>query len=1008
MNHPVRFPTLGVILTLRFAICIFASSLLGAEREWAVRTWQSDEGLPDNIVEGVAQAADGFLWVATRSGLARFDGVRFQVFAPMNTAGMPTSEMQGIIVDHRGRLWVAKDRGVVVCLDAGHITAYTSKDGLPSQPVLTMAEDGEGAIWVSYWNGPVFRIHEGQVRAMKPVYSETSSGYRLASDTRGQMWLGHAGVEVFRDGEFHNKIKWKQFVAKLCKAQSGGIWICTGSRLYKYNEGSDPLEVGTLPLPEDQFFNPTALYEDHAGVLWIGTTSSGLFRYDGSTITHINTSHSEILCITEDREENIWVGTRGGGLSRVRPSVLSLTKFGKDAQAQGVRSVCQDTAGMLWAVANNDELMRLEGKIWTPLSTNAGWPHIHCLSVAADPEGGVWIGTGENRLCLWRGQIIADYSKTNGLIGRTVRTLLATPSGDVWVGGRIPNTLQRLRAGKLQSFELPSESGPITAMVADAQGNFWAGTSAGLLLLVHNDELTNATPMTLAEPQPIRCLCATPDGGLWIGYGGQGVGRLKAGHFDQFSMQQGLWSDNILQIVPDGRGRIWFAGTAFIFVVNEKEFDALVEGRIPKLKSVVYGKDAGMPVMQASQGYWPGAIRSKEGRLWIPTLTGLALVNVDFLKESPEPPPVVIERVAIDGHTVAAYGSDEVRAGLGSLSTNELRLGEVHLKLPPEHRRVEVEFTALSLTAPENVVCKYRLQGVDDGWVIVGAARKAYYGHIPPGDYHFQVIACNSDGIWNETGASLSLTSEPHIWETAWFRAVATVSVIGLAVGAMLLIVRRRHRQQIERLKNQRALEQERTRIAQDLHDELGTTLTQIDLLGALANRPGIPITEALEQVVLMQTKSRDMVAAMDEIVWAVNPRNDSLVASIGYLCGFAEDFLTKASIHCRLDVADELPNFALQADVRHNLFLAFKEALNNVVRHSHATEVWLRLKWNGRSVTLAVQDNGLGFDSASDAAPGGNGLRNMMERMERIGGKCELQSQPKRGTLIQLTFFVA
>jgi signal transduction histidine kinase len=318
---------------------------------------------------------------------------------------------------------------------------------------------------------------------------------------------------------------------------------------------------------------------------------------------------------------------------------------------------------------------------------------------------------------------------------------------------------------------------------------------------------------------------------------------------------------------------------------------------------------------------------------------------------------------------------------------------------------VQFEFTALSFTAPGNVACKYRLQGLDDDWVNVSSPRTATYGHIPPGDYRFQVIACNSDGVWNETGALLSLTAEPHLWEMTWFRVATIASVIGLSAGVVYVLMRRKHRAQVERLENQRAVERERARIAQDLHDDLGTTLTQIDILGALASRPGIPPSEAIEQVGLMQAKSREMVTALDEIVWAVNPRNDSLAALTEYLCGFAEDFLSKASIHCRLDLAGNLPDIPLQSDLRHNLFLALKEALNNVVRHSQATEVWLRLKWSGRMATFIIQDNGVGFDPDLRAATDRNGLRNMMERMKHIGGKYELHSQPQLGTSVEFTF---
>jgi len=357
-------------LILGFWLCGGTGLLLGADKTWSFRAWQSDEGLPDNMVEGVAQSPDGFLWVATRRGLARFDGVRFQLFASANAAGVTTSEMQKLLLDRKGRLWVAKDRGVVLCINAGYTTALTPNDGLLPQPVRAMEEDGAGTIWISYWHGPIVAIQDGRVRVARPAEgSETGEGYSLASDTRGQMWLAQPDLEVFRDGKFLPLLKFQSRPVKLAQARSGGIWICASSRLYRYTEARKLEEFAQLPAAESGFSNPTVLYEDHTGALWVGTTASGLFRYDGSGFTNVKTSHPEILCLAEDREGNLWAGTRGGGLNRVRASALELLEFdGRSSRSvPGVRSVCQDVAGNLWVVGNNDELLVRDGTRWTPI-----------------------------------------------------------------------------------------------------------------------------------------------------------------------------------------------------------------------------------------------------------------------------------------------------------------------------------------------------------------------------------------------------------------------------------------------------------------------------------------------------------------------------------------------------------------------------------------------------------------------------------------------------------------
>ena len=323
----------------------------------------------------------------------------------------------------------------------------------------------------------------------------------------------------------------------------------------------------------------------------------------------------------------------------------------------------------------------------------------------------------------------------------------------------------------------------------------------------------------------------------------------------------------------------------------------------------------------------------------------------------------------------------------------------MHLRLPPGQRRVEFAFTALTFTKPESTGFKYRLRGLDADWVEAGTRRVATYAQLPPGHYHFEVTACHSDGVWNETGATLDLTAEPYWWETAWFRVAAPLSTAGLLAGGIIVGLRRRHRRQIERLKMLQATDRERARIAQDLHDDLGAGLTEIGLLGdlAAANVPDVPQTA--HQI---SQRARELVTALDEIVWAVNPRHDDPPALVAYFCRFAQDFLRTAGLACRLDVVEPLPAGVLRTETRHQLFLAFKAALNNIVQHARASEVCLRIAIGGGQLVISLADNGRGF---TGAPPTGSpdGLQGMRERLTRLGGQCEIQSVPGKG--VQVTF---
>jgi signal transduction histidine kinase/ligand-binding sensor domain-containing protein len=982
-----------------------AAPLPETSTPWTARVWQCDEGLPDNTVVGIEQLPDGFLLVATQTGLVRFDGLQFRPYAA--AAGDSADLIQGLLMDRRGNLWLAKERGAVVCVDPqGRATTVVAPNKDRSNRVTRMLlEDAAGAVWVSYLGGVLLRIEDGQALTFTEQDGlPGGSTCQLALDRDGQLWFSQGEwLGVLREGKF--RLLEKMTPQRISGARGGGIWACKGNRLFTYREGGAVVEVAMLPRTDPEI-SPTLLCEDRAGDVWVGTRGTDLFRVDGKSGSFERVPmQQEILSFKEDREGNLWVGTRGGGLAQLKPRFAELRSIDPAFPLGGVRSVCQDRSGTLWAVGQNGWVSRNPGTGWQTLTTEDGWSVSYAQCVVADPQGGVWIGTQYRGLHRWHsGALVTSLTTDQGLAANCVSALLASPSGELWLAARWPDAqrhaLQCRQAERLRTFELPAASGGITALALDAAGDCWAATASGLLLRVHAGVLTDETHRTLAEPRPIRSLCAMPDGSLWIGYGGAGLGRLKDGHFSHCRMDQGLHDDYLSNMIPDGRGRLWFAGNRGIFSVRETEAVELAEGRIARVRSVAYGQTEGLSRLQASHGTWPGTLRANDGRLWFAMESGLAVVNVPDFKDNPQAPPVVLERVTANGKTVAAYAAD------GSLSDSpvaaplDLRREAVHLRLAPGQRQVEFVFTALSFTMPESINFKYRLHGLDQDWVDAGTRRIASYPLLPPGDYRFQVCACNRDGVWNETGVSLALTAEAFWWERTWFRVLGSLAAIGLLGGGILLGVRRRHRRQIEHLELLQATERERTRIAQDLHDDLGAGLTQISLNSAMARNP--VVTPAVADGLLQEIdeRSRDLVIALDEIVWAVNPRNDSVPSLARYFCQFAQHYLLAGGITCLLEVAVKLPDAPVGSEQRHHLFLAFKEALHNILQHSGANQAQLEIASDAQILAVTLSDNGRGF-VAGPKPEGADGLGNMRTRLARLGGSCVVTSAPDCGTTV-------
>lgn len=994
----------AALLLLWFATNLVESA--ATNLNWSLQTWRAVDGLPDNTVVGIEQTADGFLWIGTHAGLARFDGVRFQEYAPVTAAGEPTGRIQALALDHNDGLWVGKDLGVVIRVERDKTTTYTAADGLLRQEVRLIIEDAQGAVWVPYIGGNLVRLHAGRIIPSTDQDGLPDGGTcQMAMGSDGQLWCMKGGsLGIFQGARFIPKLNFA--AQRLHGSRQGGVWLCTSTTLSRYDADGRVHQIGKLPTDRPNV-TPTVLYEDRSGALWIGTRNGGLFRYDGISIKSVPSSHHEISCLREDREGNLWVGTRGGGLNRLRPTVAEVMDLASGVPGEAIRSLCQDSGGTLWAVSQLGRVIRRDHLGWRPLGQAEHWSEDYAQCICAAPEGGVWIGTQYRGLHLWwDGYVVTNFFISGGLAGNYVNALLPVPNGDLWVGTESINTLrhfvQRRTKGEWKTFELPANSGNVAALVADAKGQIWASTSAGLLLRFGENNFVEATPKSQSGQQTMRCLAATSDGSIWIGYAGYGVGRLRDGKFWRFGQAEGLPEDYVSQIIPDSLGRLWFAGNRGIYFIKQSEFDDLASGRNSILRAVTFGRNESLPGTQASYGFWPGAMSGTNGKLWIPMQSGLMVVDAPGLRENPIPPPVIIESAKVDGQPFAIYDLGQRVANSNAVAVLEGSREQPHLRIRPGYQRIVVEFTALSLTAPANVQFKYRLRDLDEDWVDSRGERLAEYPHLPPGDYDFEVKACNDAGIWCEQTARLRITAEPHFWQTGWFQVVAPTAGFGLIGALVLRGVRQRHRRQIERLEVQRATERERARIAQDLHDDLGAGLTQISLNTALAQNPAVTSDLASGLLGEIDQRARELVLALDEIVWAVQPKNDTVSSLARYLCQFAQHSLQPANVACRLQVSPTLPDAVVSAEQRHQLYLAFKEALHNVIQHSGASEVQLEILATPATFRLTLADNGRGFRPGSERE-GADGLVNMRARLGRLGGRCEISSEPNAGTTVVL-----
>jgi signal transduction histidine kinase/ligand-binding sensor domain-containing protein len=966
---------------------------------WHSAVWQTDEGLPDNKVSGVVQTADGFVWVATFGGLARFDGAAFEEFSISHLPDVPNRIVRKLFLDGRGRLWLAADRGAVICLEGTSARVLAAPAGFPDARVSVVAEDEAEAVWFVTDNG-LYRVRGDQVERMDDDASPAGGGAWIAQESRGTLWLARgSSVGVLRGGEGQTRFTLDSGPVRLAAARGGGMWGCTPSRVLKLSEGNEPQEIARLP----GRVTVRVMLEDSAGALWIGTAADGLLCLRDGQFERVAVSHPDISALLEDREGNLWVGTSGGGLNMLRPRAINLINARSGLPFEYPRSVCQDGERTIWVALQNGALVRGRGLAWSAVTAADGWSGGNAACVAPARDGGVWIGTRDRGLQRLHAGRTQEWGRREGLGSQSVRSLLPAANGDLWVATDFPNRLKLFRQGELQAPPMPREVGSIRAMAEGADGTIWAGTTDGQILRVSNQVVVNEADASGEGPYAVRCLHATAEGSLWIGYAGGGVGRWRAGCFARITTTEGLYHDYISQILSDAQGGLWLNSNRGLFYVRQADLAEVAEGRSECVRSVPHGRSEGLPNLQPLAEHHPTAWRAADGQLWFSTRNGLLVVQMDRIRDNPTPPPVLLRAVKVDDQLVALLDSHSPLRPAGDSSRLDLRAPGGALKLPPGHGKLEFSFTALSFRSAENVQFRHHLAGFDTEWIEAGSQRHARYARLPAGNYMFEVTAGNEAGVWNEAGVRLAFTVAPFFWQTWWFRLAAGGAFAAGVAGLVRYVSFRRLRRRLERLERQAELQKERARIARDMHDEVGAKLARLSLLGEMAGQqPGLP-PAARDEVGEISDTARDTIRSFDAIVWAVNPKHDTLASLGQYLCRFAEELFEGSDVQCGFDVPDDLPAVELPTETRQHFFLAAKEALTNALKHARAKHIWVRLKLTSGGFEIQIEDDGCGFVSGDNAgrARQGNGLANMRERMESVGGRLDVYSAFGTGTRV-------
>jgi signal transduction histidine kinase/ligand-binding sensor domain-containing protein len=989
-NGPLRrSPIRGV------AACalLFTAAPLLASAQTRLDSWTTENGLPQNSVNDILQTRDGYLWLATFGGLVRFDGARFAVF-DRSTAGIGSQRVRALFEHRDGTLWAATEDGLLIRYRDGAFATLGPRDGLPDATALRIDEADDGGLWVAWVNNarqePLLTRHDADGVAVHPPahlafgvgpprrHPVARDDVWWSRDARGLHCLsaGRVGTCAPADALPDRE------VIRVSADHRGHLWVLF--------EGGEVLHVTPsnrrlLRLQDPSAARAVSFLADRYGTVWWIRADGALFTASGPAAS--TPAPGPALTLYEDHEGALWIGSTHG-LHRMRPQAITMFDTNDGLVANAVYSVLQDSSGGVWLGTWGHGVQRLAGGRLQTFRQRDGLGTDLVTCVFEDRTGRVWVGTTAGVAYLAGDRFVRD-ALPGGHLNGAVWAMHEDRSGVLWLA--TDAGLVRLRDGLATRYSiedgLPHDR--VTALAESRSGALWVGTYQGLARLERGAFTAYTEPEGLIGSW-IRALYEDVEGVLWIGTYDGGLYRMRDRTLTRYTTTHGLHDNGVFQILEDDAGFLWMGSNRGISRVSRRELNEFAAGTRAGIRPRAFGIRDGMTTLECNGGRQPSGLKAPDGRLWFPTMGGVAIVDPRAVVSQTRPPPVIMEERLVSGRPVER-GRE--------------------MTVPSDASGFEIRYTAASFGASEQVRFRYMLAGLDDGWVEAGGRRSVAYQHIPPGRYEFRVTAANEESGWNPAPQTMTVVVLAPLWRQSWFAALVVVTALLAAVAAD----RRRATRQREERATQTAFahrliatqENERQRISTELHDALGQELyvirARVRAAKAVATSDA-PLREALDGIDGVARKASE---DLREIAHALRPYHldkiglartvEAMTDSVGAASGI--EFMTL------LEPLDEL----LGADQRIQVYRILQESVSNVARHSGAATARVTMRRIGGHCEIRVEDDGRGFEPAAlegrGAAKPGIGLMTIRERARSLGGDAEVRSRLGHGTTILATF---
>lgn len=981
---------------------------LDLEQEYILRRYAVDQGLPQNSVTRITQTADGYLWFATYRGLVRFDGVRFDVF-DRSTPGLVSGQdsVDTMFLDTKGRLTVALKGGQVLWIEGGRVRGTADLPGFPTGPVGIRGESPDGRRhFLQVATGVWFR--EQPDGSYKPAPESKAFGIRV--DRIDQIAVREAGIPwlLRADGT------WAQTtlhdvtpalpptgrptgnLVQAVAARAGGLWLVSEWGVHRYKDGQWLFHE---PLPSRIGASSGGL-EDAEGNLWIATWGEGLWRFGPDhrfqlmSVGKTPTSET-VRSLFEDAEGNIWIGTEGSGVLRLRRRLFR-TPGGEAGFHFGItRSVTEDPDGFVW-VSGQDGLHRIgpepASRPDLVLRQALGRP------VYADSIGRVWHGTYSGWVQWVDSRDLRKRVRLDLPENSSVHAFLEEPGVGVWVGREDGLYLAAGDGVRRQALPVPQEFSSVRALVLGPDGILWAGLEGGGLLHRDADGWKRFPLPGTPERFGVSALLVDSARTLWVATEAAGMFHVRdgvAGRLDPNELWLPRWPSSL---VEDGFRNLWIGANDGVYRVGRAILDDWVAGRTGAGMPQRFGPEDGLESSEGSAGVQPAAIRARDGHLWFATYGGASVVDPGRVNPDTSPPKALVETLEFLGprpRTFRINGVVGPEPGGGTIT------------VPNDVAAFEFRYTAPRFSGAERVRFRHRLQGFDSEWISAGTRRVASFQGLPPGDYRFELSACNEDGVWGPTSAPVRFRVEPRLWQTTGFRVLSVLGGVAAVFGAYRRRIRKFTQDQRAQQEFSRRLidsqEAERQRIARELHDSLGQNLLVIRNRAAMALQAlGSPdrVRDQLNEVAEVASGS---IREVREISQDLRPFQLDELGLERALSSNLQRVASASAIRIRWDLQGLGACVPREQGI--HLFRIVQEAVNNVVKHSRAATCEVLVSRESGFVQVEIVDDGCGFDLGRESdgaeAAWGNGLSNIRERARLLGARFDIRTAPTFGTRI-------